>query len=482
MRFAITILLILFFPAILSAKTIYVPTDYPRIQEAIDAAVKGDTVLVLPGTYEENIDFKGKAITLASTSGPDVTILDRYWTVVHCWNGEGPDTVLDGFTIRNGSGTEIGFDKYGGGMLNEHSSPTVNNCIFYDNSADQGGGMCNRNNSNPTVTNCTFIWNWVEFLNGGGMCNISSNPTVTNCTFLHNYTVKEYGGGMCNISSSPVVTDCIFIENEVGYMSGGGMCNRSNSNPTVTNCIFYKNEAHTCGGMSNIASNPTIINCTFYENSGVLSPGGIYNQNATPTLTNCILWKDTPQEILNSNSSPIISYCCIDGGYPGTGNISSDPLFVEPVDGDLHLTFRSPCKDTGDNTAVTGIHDFEGDPRIAYGTVDMGADEFYTHLYWTGDATPSGSVALKFVGLPWTTPVQLWLGSGVMDPPMHTKYGDWHLEFPLLFNATLGSIPNPDGILVIPITLPAGVPTPLTLPLQAGIGLELTNLSVMEVK
>ena len=166
----------------------------------------------------------------------------------------------------------------------------------------------------------------------------------------------------------------------------------------------------------------------------------------------------------------------------GPGIIDADPLFVDPDNGDYHLTFPSPCKDTGDNTAVIELYDFEGDPRIAYGTVDMGADEFYTHLYWTGDATPGGSAALKFVGLPGTAPVQLWLGSGIMDPPMQTKYGEWYLQFPLLANVGLGAIPSPDGVLVLPFTLPPTTPTPLTLPFQAVIGMELTNRSLLDVK
>jgi hypothetical protein len=112
----------------------------------------------------------------------------------------------------------------------------------------------------------------------------------------------------------------------------------------------------------------------------------------------------------------------------------------------------------------------------------MGADEFYTHLYWTGDATPGGSAALKFVGLPGTMPVQLWLGSGVMDPPMHTKYGDWYLKFPLLANLGLGAMPSPDGVMVLPFTLPPDIPVPITLPFQAGIGKELTNLCLLVVE
>ena len=65
---------------------------------------------------------------------------------------------------------------------------------------------------------------------------------------------------------------------------------------------------------------------------------------------------------------------------------------------------------------------------------------------------------------------------------MPTIYGDWYLQFPLLASVGLGSIPSPDGVLVFPFTFPANTPTPLSLPFQAGVGMELTNLSVLEVK
>jgi hypothetical protein len=160
--------------------------------------------------------------------------------------------------------------------------------------------------------------------------------------------------------------------------------------------------------------------------------------------------------------------------------IDADPLFVDSANNDFHLTYPSPCKDTGNNSAVTEPYDFEGDPRIAYRTVDMGADEFYTHLYWTGDATPGGNVELKFVGLPGTTPVDLFFGTGVLDPPWKTKWGDWYLIFPIIGPITMPSIPA-TGVSIVPGTIPGIFPSPVSIPMQSLIGAELTNLCVLEV-
>ena len=87
----------------LAASTIHVPDDYSAIQDAIKAAGEGDTIIVRPGTYMENIDFLGKAITLVSEKGTSVTVIDgnQAGRVVTCQSGEGADTVLEGFRIIN---------------------------------------------------------------------------------------------------------------------------------------------------------------------------------------------------------------------------------------------------------------------------------------------------------------------------------------------------------------------------------------------
>ena len=123
-----------------------------------------------------------------------------------------------------------------------------------------------------------------------------------------------------------------------------------------------------------------MTNCTFSDNFAVSSGGGVYNGQSNPTLTNCIFWVDTPDEIYQDGGTPVISYSDVkDGtGQPwfGTGCIDADPFFAGADD--LRLSPWSPCINAGDNSAVTVTTDLEGNPRIFNGivsVVDMGAYE-----------------------------------------------------------------------------------------------------------
>ena len=143
--------------------------------------------------------------------------------------------------------------------------------------------------------------------------------------------------------------------------------------------------------MSNYQSTPIISNCIFTQNEAKeLDGGGLRINQSSPVITNCVIWNNSPDEIDVIGSLPTTTYCDIHVNpgspiYPGTGNISADPRWVNPGSGDFHLKPDSPCIDSGTNSAIGGIaEDFEGDDRILDGdhdgtaTIDMGIDEAVT--------------------------------------------------------------------------------------------------------
>ena len=155
----------------------------------------------------------------------------------------------------------------------------------------------------------------------------------------------------------------------------------------------------------------TVTNCTFAENVGIGHNGGsggaMYNSDSSPTVTNCVLWDNSP-DTFSGPGAPIVSFSDVEGGYDGEGNIEADPLFVDPDAGNYHLSVASPCIDAADNTAVPkGItSDLDGNPRFvddpcttdtgnSDGTnplVDMGAYEFQVSCPW--DLECDGTVGI----------------------------------------------------------------------------------------
>ncbi|MCH8912599.1 MAG: hypothetical protein IIA33_03415, partial [Planctomycetes bacterium] len=261
------------FPA--AADILHVPGDFPTIQAAIDAAMDGDEVEVHPGTYRELINFLGKSITLRSSDGPEVTIINGdidddgtgNGSVVTCNNNETVLTVLDGFTITGGLETN------GGGMaVSGFSSPTVTNCIFSLNNATSpfggGGAMIIADGSNPTVTNCRFELNSASH---GGAMHINGNPTIIGCVFIGNSA--DFGGAIYN----------------------GG-------DPVFVSCLIRGNEALIGGGMHNPASLkfPVLVNCTVVQNLAAVG-GGVSNDDFTLlTISNSIVWFNQPDQVVDA--------------------------------------------------------------------------------------------------------------------------------------------------------------------------------------
>jgi hypothetical protein len=221
-----------------------------------------------------------------------------------------------------------------------------------------------------------------SLIKGGGMYNHSGSPTLVSLTFTKNFST-QIGGGMYNSDgSSPILTSCTFKSNY--SLAGGGILNELSSNPRLYNCIFSQNWANSAGGgMANGSSSPTMTNCTFSSNSASQRGGGVDNFSSNPVLTNCILWGDTPSEMYGG--MPEVTNSDVQGGWPGEGNIDTDPFFADVNKGDYHLKSHagrwdanseswvqdevtSPCIDAGDLMSPIGLEPFPNG-----GILNMGA-------------------------------------------------------------------------------------------------------------
>ena len=166
-----------------AASTINVPSDQPTIQDGINAAVNGDTVLVAPGTYTENVNFNGKAIVVRSSGGPKITIIDggSQGAVVTFSSGETNGSVLSGFTLQHGSSS---------GVYMNFASPVVMDNIIANNRAEFGGGMSIGGPSTAQVLRNTFIGNVASA--GGGAIELFAAGSVR---IENNLFTKNNGGG-----------------------------------------------------------------------------------------------------------------------------------------------------------------------------------------------------------------------------------------------------------------------------------------------
>ena len=354
---------------------------FDAIQEGIDAAVDGDHVVVADGMYtgigNKNLDYAGRLIKVRSASdNPALCVIDCEGSGrgFYFHSGETADAVVAGLTITGGYVDEESMDDPdGGGVRCVDSSPTLINCRISGNVAgnlSDGAGVCCWNSS-ARLIDCTISGNTCYYvgLGGGLCCNYNGDVALINCTISGNYD-DGGGGGVCCVQSSPTLNECT-ISGNVANLGGGVAC--FGSDPRLTNCTISGNEAGSGGGVScALQSAPELTNCTIIGNQANAG-GGVLCNGSSPMLVNCILWGDTPQEIFLPSGLPMITYCDVQGGWPGDGNIDVDPLLT--LDG--HLQAESPCREAGDpNGSYEGEVDMDGEPRVVGDCVDIGTDEF----------------------------------------------------------------------------------------------------------
>jgi serine protease len=380
-----------------------VPAEYPTIQDGINAAVDGDTVLVAPGTYE-NISFQGKAISVISEAGPQVTIIkgNGRSSVVRFTSGEGATSVLSGFTVQDGATELQGFNRLGGGIYINQASPKIIGNIIKNNTATHGGGGIGINgNASPLIQGNVITHNQHlpgDIYPGGGGISVSggASPMILDNTITDNSSLIR-GGGISLHQTGAVVVRNNKIHRNLAHF-GGGLYRESFSSDSIVQNLITDNQtdsgfgggAHISGGALTVLNN-TIANNDSFGSALVL---GIFQPGAA-IRNNLIIAKDGQIALacLNSNQATLnnnnvfsfqgIAYfntCVNQTGI--NGNISVDPLFVNPAAGDYHLRPGSPSIDAGDNAALNLPEtDIEGNPRITDGNgdgvavVDMGAYE-----------------------------------------------------------------------------------------------------------
>lgn len=378
---------------------INVPADQPTIQAGINVAKNGDTVLVAPGTYVENINFIGKAITVASSNGPKTTIIDgnKAAPCVTFNSGEGPKSVLKGFTLTNGIGPGPGYTD-GGGVAIGGSSPTITHNIIKGNVGSNGGGIGSSFGS-PVITH-NVIRNNKASIGAGVFVGGASTPgaVVSRNTIESNATYDYYFGGGIALYAAGTATieDNKIAKNSARYGEGGGIYMVNEADEIIVQNLIFSNSAASGSQVSSLVPqsqtgfrlvNNTIVSTVSGADAAVMADG--FNQNAiienniivaagneVGLLCNPVYHDGPPVAEYNDVTSPQgVAYGDSCSGLEGTdGNISADPLFYSNTN--FRLQVGSPAMNTGTTSAPDlPAKDFANQPRIMNGTIDMGAYE-----------------------------------------------------------------------------------------------------------
>ncbi|MBI4717786.1 MAG: S8 family serine peptidase [Planctomycetes bacterium] len=350
----------------------HVPADYATVQEAIDAASPGDTVLLADGVYsgEGNVllDFGGKVLTLRGAGGAEQCTIDL---------GEFRHGVL----FRSG----------------ENAASSVQGITFLNGAV----GLQFEDGSTPRIEDCRFVGQ-----RSAGLLAYSSPVQVRRCTIRD---VRRGRSVFCWTGSDMVLSSCLIAENR-----GGGVYVYESS-PVFENCLFARNGARVGAAVYVFSGNPTFRNCTIADQSAV--SGAVFATRSELILENSIAWgsllESGPQIILVRGSFARLDFSVVEGGEAGIyhdgnsvlqwgyGNHGVDPRFETGADlgapdlflkGAFRLRPDSPCINTGD----PGFHgrieetDVLGGARVVFESIDIGADEAEEFADCNGNVNPDG--------------------------------------------------------------------------------------------
>ena len=276
-----------------------------------------------------NRDITAYPTVLSGDIGTQGTAIDNSYHVVTAPAHVSTGTVMNGITVADGTADGTSFYRRGAGLYCDGS---------------------------PTLTNCTFSENVAISQGAGVLCNFGA-PILLNCVFAHN--TAGTGSGLSNWWGSPVLTGCVFYGNTTSWEGAGLYC--EDGSVTLTNCTFSANYAESHAGVSSHhwSRGTTIIhNCILWGN--VASSGSVES------------WQ------IGGVDAGHVAYSCVQGwtgALGGIGNVGYTPYFVD--DENLRLQSWSPLINAGDPTYQPdpGLTDLDGNPRILWERVDIGAYE-----------------------------------------------------------------------------------------------------------
>jgi hypothetical protein len=388
------------------------------LQHALATAVSGDQIWVRMGTYTPGAAGDARTVTFTLKNGvtlyggfpPGTTsgMIDRSWisypTILSGdLNGNGiidsndayrvvtasntdSSAVLDGFTITGGNANGDATQYSGAGIYIETGSPTLRYLVISGNETDGIGAGLYLYHSSPILNGVTFSNNLARMY-GGAMYVYIGSPSLTNVVFDTN-TVDGGSGGAIYLDSANSTLDNVTFRGNIaipvgagtGTLAGGsgGAMYVAGSNPILNNVMFSRNEAGGMGGGMDLEnSSPILSNVTFNANTADFGGGAIFMNNSSPQIRNSIIWGDGSPVSTIFGSAPVYTRVILQGGGV-TGTLNADPLFAFPAADNLHLRPGSPAINYGDNTVTAPslpATDRVGYPRIADGTVDLGAYE-----------------------------------------------------------------------------------------------------------
>jgi beta propeller repeat protein len=377
-----------------SAAVRKVPSQYPRIQSAIDASENGDTVLVAPGVYYETINFGGRDIVVTSTDPNDPKIVgysiinaDGDGTTVTFENGETQAAVLTGFTITGGFGTldneVVGDNTYklfwGAGIYCKNASPTITRNVIVNNRAPV-------NLSSTVITEDMLSY-------GGGIVCFNSSAVITHNIIKGNYAYA--GGGVMTYIGNAKVANNLIYDNSAALGGGVVMIQGQLINNTIVANNAGSDDLGGQGGNVYLVFDPSFENCFIWNNiiCNATTGGGIVWESGDPqpdALRYNDVWNNLPGNyaFLDYVSTAGVAWDGPNNKTGTAGNISADPLFANPLNKDYHLTVDSPCINAGnpDLVVAPGERDIDRAARVYASRIDIGADEYVGYVKPAADA------------------------------------------------------------------------------------------------